>query len=70
MNFEKLYKENINRKTQEVKQIPSNFIINAKLNNLTKRNKKIILIGSIILSIILIITFLSSLKAMISSFSL
>jgi len=70
MNFEKLYKENINRKTQEVKQIPSNFIINAKLNNLTKRNKKIILIGSIILSIILIITFLSSLKAMISSFFL
>ena len=70
MNFEKLYKENINRKVQEVKELPSNFEINAKLNNLSKRNKKIILIGSIILSIILIITFISSLSAMISSFFL
>lgn len=70
MNFENIYKENINRKNQEVKDIKSNFILKASINNISTKYKRIILLCSIIIFFIIIITFSSSLKAMMSAFLL
>ena len=70
MNLEKLYKENIHRKTQEVEEIISNFTLKSELKNLSKKYKIIISISIIILIIMLFIVFFSDLKAIISSFLL
>lgn len=70
MNLQKLYKENIHRKTQEVKEIKCNFTLKSEVKNLPKKYKTIILISIIILIIMLFVRFFSDLRAMISSFLL
>ena len=70
MSLEKIYKENINRKTQEVKDITSNFILKTNINNMSKKCKRVVFVSSIIILLVLIITFYASLKAMLSAFLL
>lgn len=70
MSLEKLYKENINRKMQEIKDMPTDFILKTNINNLSKKYKRLILLIIVILFFVLIITFLDSIRAMLSSFLL
>ena len=68
MNLEKIYKENINRKKQEIREMPSDFVLKTNINIFIKKHKTSIILITIILIITLMITFLGSLKAMLLSF--
>lgn len=68
MSFEKIYKDNINRKRQEIKEMPSEFQIKTNINIFFKKYKILVIIIALIISITLIVTFWNSLNAMLSSF--
>lgn len=66
MNLEQIYKENINRKTQEIKEITEDFKLQTSIKNISKKNKKIVLFSFIIIMILIIFVFNNSLRAMLS----
>lgn len=66
MNFEKIYIKNKNRKFQEIQEITSNFILKTSQKNLSKNMQKFLIFGNIAFFILLIISFHSSIKIIIS----
>lgn len=66
MSLEKIYKENINRKTQEIKDITEDFKLQTSIKNISKKNKKIILFSLIIFMLFIILLFGDSVRAMLS----
>lgn len=70
MKWEEIYKENKNRKTEEIIEIISNFSLKTQIKNLWKYHKKMILLTSIIAIILFLVSFHSSINTMIAAFIL
>lgn len=67
MKWETIYEQNKNRKEQEIEKITSDFSLKTSISYLSKRKKQLLLVVCLIVFTLIIFTFYSSLKAMISS---
>lgn len=70
MEWKEIYKENKNRKVEEIEKITSDFLLKTNLKNILKYHKNITLLVCIMIIVLIIITFRSSLNVMLSAFLL
>lgn len=70
MGWKEVYEKNINRKTEELEKITSDFLLKTNYKNVLKYHKKTIYILGIIFSIIIIITFKFLINIMLPIFIL
>lgn len=67
MKWNELYEENKCRKSREIESVKKDIILKARLKNFTNEYSKFIYIAILIISVLLIVSFYSNIKALITT---